>query len=318
MHIPDGMLSVPVMAASGATSVGCAAYAVRWARRHLDPERVVLMSVMAALVFALQMLNFPVAAGTSGHFAGGAAAAILLGPWPAALVLITVLAVQALLFGDGGVLAFGANVLNLAIVAPLVGYAVWRGIRRTITARSGAPVAAFAAAWVAVVASAVLAGVEIWLSGVARLGLIVSAMGAWHAIIGIGEGAITAGLVAYVLNRRPDLVASEAADRPTSGRPVAIALGGVAVLAAAASWLASSHPDGLEAAMRDTGIAVPAVPSLRAVLADYALPGVNDDRLATALAGFVGLVVVAALLYSLFSKGATKGAGEVDEHGEEV
>ena len=235
MHIPDGMLSPTVVASADVASVGMLAYAVSWVRRNFDQRRIVLMAVMSALVFALQMLNFPVAGATSGHFAGGAAAAIMLGPWPAAIVLTTVLFVQALLFADGGIIALGANVLNMAIIGPLVGYAIWRVARRFLRGQLGTVGAAFAAAWAAVMVSALAAGVEIWLSGSARLTLIIGAMAFWHALIGIGEGLITAGLVTYVLKVRPDLLGSEKSQGAESDRAVAVVLGLVAIAAAAVS-----------------------------------------------------------------------------------
>ncbi len=126
MHIPDGMLSNATVAATGVASLGYVGYGVAWVRKHFDQRKVVLMAVTAALIFALQMLNFPVAAGTSGHFAGGALAAILLGPFAAGIVMTTVLLIQAVVFADGGILALGANVFNLAVVAPLVGWGTWR------------------------------------------------------------------------------------------------------------------------------------------------------------------------------------------------
>ncbi|MBI5232480.1 MAG: energy-coupling factor ABC transporter permease [Coriobacteriales bacterium] len=301
MHIPDGMLSNATVAATGATSVGFVGYAVAWVRKHLDQQRVVLMAVMAALIFALQMLNFPVAGGTSGHFAGGAAAGILLGPWPAVIVMTTVLFVQALVFADGGVLALGANVLNMAVIGPFVGFAVWKAIVSLGRGRVTKVVAAFIAAWVAAVASALAAGVEIWASGNANFTAVMSAMGIWHSLIGLGEGAITAGLVAYVLKVRPDLVGGD--DRrmtQLSIRPLAIGLALLSVCGVALSWLASTHPDGLEFVYFEQGVGArfKEVTLLKGLAPDYVLPGIANDTLAGVLAGLVGIVVVGALLFA--------------------
>lgn len=298
MHIPDGMLTTPVVAAAGAGATGAVAYAVAWTRRHLDQRRIVLMAIMAALVFALQMLNFPVAGGTSGHFAGGAATAVLLGPWASVIVMTTVLFVQAVLFADGGVLALGANVVNLGVLAPFLGYAVWRTVTRVWTGRLGRVSGAFVAAWVATVASAVMVGLEIWMSGRAPLGLVVTSMAAWHALIGIGEGVITAGLVGYVLSVRPDLLEGERGSA-AGGRSVALALLCLALAAAALSFLASSSPDGLEFVYFDQGVGADFAENglLASPAPNYLMPGVTDDRLAGVLAGLVGLVVTGAVVF---------------------
>ncbi|MDH4139107.1 MAG: energy-coupling factor ABC transporter permease [Coriobacteriia bacterium] len=303
MHIPDGMLNAPTVAAAGASSAGFVAYAVAWVRKHFDQRRIVMMAVVSALVFALQMLNFPVAGGTSGHFAGGAAAAILLGPWPAVIVMTTVLLVQALVFADGGLLALGANVLNMAVLAPFVGYALWRAIIAVRASRRWRMVGAFVAAWAACVAAALAAGLEIWLSGNANFWLITGAMGFWHAIIGIGEGLITAGLIAYVLATRPDLIERPAQVEQRSVRGVAVVLGVVALIATGLSFLASSHPDGLEYVYFEMGIgrAVGDVSPAKGPIPDYVIPGMNNETVAGVLAGVVGLVVTSVLLYAIVS-----------------
>jgi len=299
MHIPDGMLSTPVVAVTGVSSAGFVGYAVSWVRTRLTQQRTVLMAVMAALIFALQMLNFPVAGGTSGHFAGGAVAAIVLGTWPAVIVMTTVLVVQALLFADGGVLALGANILNMAVIAPLVGSALWM-IACTMSRKRGVRVAgAFSAGWAAAVVAALAAAAEIWLSGNARFGLIMGAMGVWHAVIGIGEGLITAGLVAYLLAVRPDLLdSSEGAER-SSVTAVIVSLGVLGVAAAGLSFLASAKPDALEfvTSGQGAGGAGAAERLLRSPLPDYLLPGVNNHTIAGVLAGIVGLVVTGALVW---------------------
>lgn len=296
MHIPDGMLSTQVAAASALAGAGFIGYAVRWAKRQLSERTTVLVSVMAALVFALQMLNFPIAPGISGHFAGGAAAAILLGPWAAVIVMTTVLLVQALVFADGGVVALGANVVNLAVIGPLAGYAVWRLLRSRTTAAATNAVAAFASAWVAVVASSLAVGFEVWLSGRAPLGPALAALGGWHAIVGIGEGAITAGLVGFVRRVRPDLV-DASAGRRADLLPVAVTLGALALLASALSWLASTRPDALEFVAASGGFES-ALDPLASPLADYAVPGIPNEALAGALAGVVGVLVVGAALFA--------------------
>ncbi len=295
MHIPDGMLSTQVAAASAATSTGVVAYAVNWTKRNLSDRHTVLMAVMAALVFALQMLNFPIAPGISGHFAGGAAAALLLGPWPAVIVLTTVLLVQAFMFADGGVVALGANVLNLAIIGPFVGYAVATGLRRLKLLPDSVRI--FTAAWAAVVVSALAVAIEVWLSGRAPLGPALAALGGWHAIVGIGEGLITVGLIAFVTRVRPDVLPG-AAEEARGTRAVALVLGALALVAGGLSWLASSHPDALESVAATSGFSSGLDP-LASPLAEYAVPGVANDALAGVLAGVVGLLLAGSLLWGL-------------------
>ena len=304
MHIPEGMLSIPVTGLAGVVSIATIAYAVSWVRRHLDDRKVVLMAVLGALIFALQMLNFPIQAGTSGHFAGGALAGILLGPWPAVLVMTAVLGVQAFLFGDGGVMALGANILNLGILAPLVGYLVYQATTHWRDTRGGRLGSAFMGAWLSSLLAALAVAAELGLSGTAHLGLATIAMGSTHALIGIGEGLITATLIAYLIAVRPDLLTSQAqgtGTRPLRG--VVVTLAAIALLATSLSFMASSAPDGLEWVYFDQGVgdaqAVAQAPKLLGdggPLADYQVAGLTNEALSRALAGLVGLSIVGALL----------------------
>lgn len=300
MHIPDGMLDTKTWATAWVGSAGALTYAARRVRQSANDSRLVLMSVIAALVFALQMLNFPVAGGTSGHFAGGAAAAILLGPWQALLVMAGVLGVQALFFADGGITAFGANVVNMGVVAAFVGWSVYQAVsgRNPSTTRRSA--AAFAAGWAGCFAASLFAALELWVSGRAPLLAVVSAMGFWHAIIGVGEGLITAGLIAYLARTRPDLLDADAPVSARSVLPVAVTLGVAAVVAAGLSFLASSHPDGLEYVYFEQGIGRPFAERtlVHSPMPDYVIPGVANETLAGVLAGAVGVVITGALLYA--------------------
>ena len=303
MHIPDGMLQAPTWIPAWLGSVGVLAYAVRKVRERLADGTVVLMAVLAALIFALQMLNFPVAGGTSGHFAGGAAAAIVLGLWPAMLVMAAVVTVQAVFFADGGITALGANMLTMAVLGPLVGHLLYRATLRVRDTRAVRLAAAFGAAWAACVASAQAAGVMLWLSGRAPLVPVVTAMGLWHALIGIGEGTITAGLVGYLLAVRPDLLAASA--RPPGDRrhirTAAIWLAGFALLAVSLSFVASSNPDGLEYVYERVGERFEATPVLEGTMPDYVMPGVANDTLAGVLAGVVGVLITGTLVYATLS-----------------
>lgn len=307
MHIPEGMLSLPVTAVAGLVSFTTLAYAVSWVRRHLDERKVVLMAVLGALIFALQMLNFPIQAGTSGHFAGGALAGILLGPWPAVLVMTTVLGVQAFLFADGGIIALGANILNLGILAPLVGYGVHRLAVAFAATRGGHLVGAFLGAWLSILLAALAVAGELGLSGTAHPQLAALAMGGTHALIGIGEGLVTAALIAYLLQVRPDLVdAADQTAQRSSLRGVTLTLAGIALIAAAFSFLASSAPDGLEWVYFEQGVGnaqavaqAPKVLGEGGPLADYQVTGLEHEALGSALAGLIGLTIVGGLLVAV-------------------
>jgi cobalt/nickel transport system permease protein len=207
MHIPDGFLSPEVAAVCAVPAAGAVAYGLRRANRELDERRVPLLGVTAAFVFAAQMLNFPVAGGTSGHFLGAALAAILLGPWLAGLVLSVVLIAQAFVFADGGITALGANVLNMGVIGALVVGGLMVAARKLLPNRRGVLLAvAGAGAWLAVVAGAAATAVELAISGTVPLGTVLPAMLGVHVLIGVGEAAITVAAVSAVLSTRPDVV----------------------------------------------------------------------------------------------------------------
>jgi cobalt/nickel transport system permease protein len=207
MHIPDGFLDTATSVGAWVVSAGGVAYAVRRVSKELQERQVPLIGVTAAFIFAAQMINFPVAGGTSGHLLGGALAAILLGPWAGMLVLTSVLTVQALLFQDGGLLALGANILNMAIIGVLVGWVVYRGLGRLLhKGRSEMAITGFAAAWTSVVVAALVAALELTISGVFSASVAFTAMGSVHALIGLGEGLITAAVLSFLGVTRPDLL----------------------------------------------------------------------------------------------------------------
>ena len=207
MHIPDGFVSTGTAAATWLASAGSVGYAVRRVNQELNERQVPLMGVTAAFIFAAQMMNFAVAGGTSGHLLGGALAAILLGPWAGMLVLTSVLAVQALLFQDGGLLALGANVFNMAVVGVLVGWVAYTTFRRILGDRTWAMmVSGFAAAWLSVFVASLVAAAELAISGTSPWVVVLSAMGLVHVFIGIGEGLITVGVLAFLQAARPDLL----------------------------------------------------------------------------------------------------------------
>ena len=209
MHIPDGFINAPTSLAAGAAAAGGVGVSLRRAARTLQDRQAPLAGLVAAYIFAVQMLNFPVAAGTSGHLLGGLLAAVLVGPWAGALCVAVVLIVQALLFADGGLSALGLNVVNMALVTAWGGYAVFLLLRRALPAtKASVTAAAGVAAGVSVVLASLAFVVEYAIggSGGAPVGTVFGAMVGVHTLIGIGEGIITALTVAAVLAVRPDLV----------------------------------------------------------------------------------------------------------------
>jgi cobalt/nickel transport system permease protein len=207
VHIPDGFLAPEVAAACAVPAAGAVAYGLRRASRELEERQVPLLGVTAAFVFAAQMLNFPVAGGTSGHFLGAALAAILLGPWLAGLVLSVVLLAQAFVFADGGITALGANVLNMGVIGGLAVGGLMVAARRVLPQSRAALLAvAGVGAWLAVVAGAAACSLELAISGTVPLGTVLPAMLGVHALIGAGEAVITVAAVSAVLSTRPDVV----------------------------------------------------------------------------------------------------------------
>lgn len=211
LHIPDGFLNAPVSLAGYVVTGVVIALAVKKTSETMGEKAAPLMGVLAAFIFAAQMINFPVAGGTSGHLLGGTLAAVLVGPWAAILVMTAVVAVQALIFQDGGLAALGTNVFNMGILTSLLGYtiySIWVGLTGDRPALRLAGV--FAAAWITVMTAAALTSFELAASGTSTLDVALPAMLGVHAVIGIGEGLITAAAVALVLSSRPDLVEGSA------------------------------------------------------------------------------------------------------------
>src|SRR3954454_17249375 len=207
MPTPDGFLPPEVAAVCAVPAAGAVAYGLRRASRELDERRVPLLGVTAAFVFAAQMLNFPVAGGTSGHFLGAALAAILLGPWLACVLMSVVLITQAFVFADGGVTALGANVLNMGVIGALLVGGLMVAARRVLPKRRSVFLAiAGVGAWLAVVAGAVACSLELAISGTVPLGTVLPAMLGVHVVIGVGEAVITVAAVSAVLTTRPDVV----------------------------------------------------------------------------------------------------------------
>ena len=207
MHIPDGFLNTGVSVATGVVAAGAIGYGLYKAREELDEKSVPLLALCAAFVFAAQMLNFPVAGGTSGHFLGGVLVAVLLGPWLGSLVIGLVLLVQCLGFADGGITALGANVFNMAVIGTILSYYIFYGIKNLLPKNRTAFLAATGVvSWLSVMLASGAASVELAVSGTTPLSVTLPAMLGVHAIIGVGEALITVLVVGVVLAVRPDLV----------------------------------------------------------------------------------------------------------------
>ncbi|MGX1545911.1 energy-coupling factor ABC transporter permease [Streptomyces adustus] len=321
MHVPDGFINAPTSAVTGVVAAGAVAVSLRGARRELDERTAPLAGLVAAFIFAVQMLNFPVAAGTSGHLLGGALAAILVGPFTGVLCVSVVLLMQGILFADGGLTALGVNITDMAIVTTVVAYAVFRGLLRVLPRkRRSVTVASFVAALLSVPAAAVAFTLIYAVGGTTdvSLGKVATAMVGVHVLIGIGEAVITALTVGAVIAVRPDLVHGarglgqrlklrvngDLVDVPaatpapvaarTSRRTLWISgLAASLALAGFVSFYASASPDGLEKVAHDQGIDRKAErhASDGSPLAGYGVKDVGNARLSGGLAGVIGVGV---------------------------
>lgn len=314
MHAPDGFLNAGTALAAGTLSAGTVTVAVRQTRAALQERHLPLAGIAAAFIFAAQMINFPVAAGTTGHLMGGALAAILLGPHIGAIVVTVVVVVQALVFADGGLTALGYNVFNMAIVPAYGGYALFRLLLRTMPRSKGGVVgAAGLAGFASVVLSAMSFSIQ-WLFGATApvsFSEVFTAVVGIHLLIGVGEGVISALTLGTVVASRPDLVhgAPHLAHLPAGHRRPArvrtVAIGGLLLalfLAAVVSQFAVDAPDGLERVAIDTGIAEAAEdhPLAGSVFADYATQGLKNARISLAVAGAAGSLIVLAVGSGIF------------------
>jgi len=195
LHIPDGFLDAKTWVATTVVGAGALSYSLKKVREEFNERLIPVMGVLAAFIFAAQMINFPIAGGTSGHLLGATLATVLLGPWCSGLIISTVLIIQCLFFNDGGLTALGANILNMAFIGSLVAY----GVYKLVSGKSRFEQAAiFLAAWSSVIAAALVATVELALSGTVPFHVALAAMLSWHFLIGIGEGLITVVVVSYV------------------------------------------------------------------------------------------------------------------------
>lgn len=206
MHLPDGFLTPQIWIPAWLASLGGLSYCFRKTALVLKDRMIPLMGVMSAFIFAAQMINFPVAGGTSGHLSGGVLAAVLLGPYAAAVVISVVLMVQCLIFQDGGLTALGANIFNMSFAGAMGGYVIYVFIRHFIKDNKGILVATVIASWMSVVLASLFCAVELACSGLLPLKAALTAMLLAHMLIGIGEAVLTCLVVSFVLKVRPDLI----------------------------------------------------------------------------------------------------------------
>ncbi len=301
MHIPDGFLSASVTGVTWAAAGLGVATALRAEKRDSNPMPAGILGATAAFVFAAQMINVPVAPGISGHLVGAALATVLLGPWRAVIVIAVVLAVQALLFQDGGVTALGANVTDMGVGASLTAYAVAAVASGWVRGPRGQVVGAVLGAFAATIVAALLTALWLGLSGLYPIGPVVQIMLVSHVVIGVLEAALTGAVLATVVRWRPDLLRGTSTESgPASVGAIVAGLFGVALAVAAfLSPFASVLPDGLEHAAARLGFAGRAASSWGAPFPDYAMPLTASPGLATAAAGIVGTISVAIVAWGV-------------------
>ncbi|MBG1243622.1 energy-coupling factor ABC transporter permease [Nostoc sp. UIC 10607] len=298
MHIPDGFVSVPVAGATGLASVAALFIAFERSQQAFGIRRAPILGLTTAFIFAAQMINFPVAGGTSGHLLGGTLAAIVLGsPWAGTLCIATVLIIQAVLFADGGITALGANILNMAVVGVWVGWVLTQTLQRLFGGAKGRlPLAAGIAAGVSVVVAAIACAIELALSGTAPVAIVLPAMAGVHILIGIGEGIITGGVLTYLATARPDLLPGEQQEFRGWSVPIVT----IFLIAGVLSLFASAWPDGLEKVAENTGF-IDLADKVRVIvptpLADYGIEGLGP--IGTSIAGLVGATVCFAVAFGI-------------------
>jgi len=301
MHIPDGFLDTKTAIATAVLSAAAVATALQHLKRNVTRKQIPMMGLAAAFIFAAQMLNFPVAGGTSGHLMGAVLCSVLLGPSASIIVMSTVLIVQCFLFADGGITTLGANIFNMAVAGTLTGYTVYRIVQRIIGSVRGKFAAIAFASWCSTVAASILCAGELAWSGTANWSATFVAMTNIHMLIGLGEGIITTLVIAGIWKTRPELL-----DRQFVGTKrfyEFISYGTIftiGLILFAAPFI-STLPDGLERVASSAGFDVRALkePILNTPLAGYRMNGIITPELATIIAGMTGMVVVFILSYTL-------------------
>jgi cobalt/nickel transport system permease protein len=301
MHIPDGFLSAGVAASTTVLAAGGIATSLRAVRRDPEPMPAGMLGSIAAFLFAAQMVNVPVAPGTSGHLVGVTLAAVLVGPWQACLIMAVVLGVQAVLFQDGGITAYGANLIDMGVGGGLVGYTVAALLAKLFKGPRGYAVGAVGGAFAATLAGATLTAIWLALSGLYPLRGILPILLVTHAAIGVLEAALTGGILITVLRWRPDLVRGiDQSPGSTHVGAVAVGVLGLAlVVAAFVAPFASALPDGLEWTAQHLGFAGRAGALWHAPMPDYHIPAWLGPlaSMSSVIAGLVGTLATALVAW---------------------
>jgi cobalt/nickel transport system permease protein len=293
LHIPDGFLSPLVSAVGWILALLMIGIALRQTRSQLGERQIPMMGILAAFIFAAQAINFPVAAGTSGHLLGGALAAIVMGPWAGTLIMTAVISVQSLLFQDGGLLVMGWNILNMGVFTAFTGYAACKLVRRSLGDHPAALVAGgFVGAWLSVEVGSIATAFELAASQTVPLSLALPAMAGVHALIGLGEAIITSAALRLLQVSRPQaLEMGETAPGRRGATFIVVALG-LSIVVALFSPLASANPDGLEFVAEQQGFLERAAQAPFSILSDYSIPLISNTVLATMAAVALGTMLV--------------------------
>ncbi|MFZ2410005.1 MAG: cobalt transporter CbiM [Candidatus Methanoperedens sp.] len=311
MHIPDGYIPLGQAAVYWLIALIFIARSVKWARKDLNESMIPLFGVLAAGMFVLQTINIaanllipvPMLAGVSWHVVGAALTAIIFAsPWAAVLLMTLVLAVQSL-FGDGGITAMGANIMNMGIIGGFLGYYSFIGLSKLSVKRE---IALFAGAWLSMILPAIALAFELWFAGTFPLKQGVLLMGTFQGVAGIGEGLITVIVFGAIMKARPDIVAEDAHRKVSTVKVAAAGIAAVFGLALAAPFLASSNPDGLQqtASMVIKNEISSVIAPITPLFPNYSIPGMGEaGNVAAIIIGFAAILVMWVGISRVLKKG---------------
>jgi len=310
MHLPDGFLAPQLALALWAATALIVGVSLRRLAASRDASgaagRPILMGLVGAFIFAAQMFNFPVAAGTSGHLLGGVLAGYLLGPWAGTIVMTTVIGVQALLFQDGGLLALGANIFNMGIIGTLGGTLIARALALALGGGSSARIAAAGVAgWLSVMAGAGITALQLGLSGTTDISVGLPAMLGVHVFIGVGEALITVAALTFIATTAPDLLSAEPTVRTSLARRVGAGAIATVVVITLATLFASADPDGLNYVAQALGFSHVEAGAPFNLFAGYAIPGL-DGTASTIVAALIGAALIVGLILLLSRLAASR------------
>ncbi len=304
MHVPDGFMNVTMSAATGVISFGTLWTYIRSAKDLIADKFIALTGMMSALIFVLQMINFPIAAGTSGHLLGGALAVIVLGPRLGLICLSVVVIIQSLLFADGGLSALGVNVLNMAIVTSATSWFIVKYWIKFIGKNKTSIVSVSVLAGIlSVVFSSIAFTIQYAIGGTISIpvGTVLLAMVTTHFIIGFGEGIITALIITLLIRVRPDLIyAYERSDENTTKVSFYGLFIILILLLSLITPFASSSPDGLESVAEEFGFTQ--TDGIVLLLDDYGISAVNNNFISTVLSALLGVTVLAVMFNLIISR----------------